>query len=165
MATLTPITLAGGIKSSTRNETFTPQVSVSPAHAAFTALCEALAEASAAEEFRADAASFDLAYAQHDAEVAMEAVIDAARAAGETPVIINSDRVMVYAARFVICALSLEDGGDRENILHFMATNQTLFGNGGKGPIAGRVNALVDIAFMRLLRLNDLLYPSSIPST
>ena len=95
----------------------------------------------------------------------MEAVIDTARAAGEAPVIINSDRVMVYAVRFVSCALSLEDGGDRENTLHLMATHQTLVGNGDRGPIAGRVNALVDLAFMRLLQLNDLLFPSSIPST
>lgn len=163
MAIVTPITLSGGIKSTPRHDTkvITPSAPISPAHAAFEALTDALAEAIAAEEFRADPASWDPAYAEHDAEVAVEAVINAAREAGEATVIIKSDRMMVYAARFVSCAMSLEDGGDRENILHFMNTNQSLFGHSGGGLIARQANGLVGLAFERLLRLNGLLYSSN----
>lgn len=162
MASYTSISLADGIKSPWCP--YQPAVKAhskpSPAHAAFMDLSEALAEANVCEEFRASEASWDPAYAalDADAEAAIEAVIRTAKNAGSAPIVLASDRKLVYAARLIACAMSLEDDGDRDHILHFMTESQSLWSRVGDGPIARQTENLIELAFRRLLRLNDLMY-------
>lgn len=159
MAAITPITLAGGIKAQRSEPARTrPACTASPAFTAFNALSNALAEARAAEELRASPAVWDLALGDLDvaAEDAMNDAIEAARIAGDAPIVLASDRRLVFAARFFYCALGMEHAPDRDNVLHFIYSNSRLWGADGGGPTARRAEALMKLAVERLLALMDL---------
>lgn len=154
------ITLAGGIKAPQRllaSRTTAP-AAFSPAHSAFLALNEALAEAVDAESLRASRAAWDMAYVDPEvrAETALNDLVGAARRAGDAPIVIASDRRLVFAARFISAALDVVAGADRENILHFMAANQPLLGTVAPGLVARRIDALIEQAFGRLDQLSAL---------
>lgn len=160
MTTHSSITLAGGIKAplcrfSSRS---TAPAAFSPAHEAFAALNEALAEAVEAESLCASSAAWDMAYVDPDvsAETALNELVGAARRAGDAPVVIASDRRLVFAARFIAAALDVVAGADRENILHFMSANQPLLGSTAPGLVARRIDALIEQAFTRLDQLSAL---------
>jgi len=151
-----PITLAGGTKALAAPLSAPSAVTpISPAFAAFTRLADALADACAAEELRTDDAAWDVAMADPDA--AAEAAMAAARAAGDAQIFLASDRPLVFAARFVSCALGVEHGADREHILHFIDSSRTLWGPAPAGTTARRAEALVERAVERLMRLTDLM--------
>ncbi len=159
MAVTTPITLAGGIKASHYEPApLHPTCAASPASTAFTALSNVLAEARATEELRASPAVWDLALHDLDAaaEDAMNAAIEAARIAGDAPIVLASDRRLVFAARFIHCALGMEHAPDRDNLLHFIGSNSRLWGADSSGPTARRAEALMELAVERLLALMDL---------
>lgn len=160
MANQSTITLAGGIKAP-RHQNIEPKVqAVSPAFAAFEELSEALAEACAAEEFRLDPASWDIAYSNPDiaAEDAVNVALEAARAAGNAPVVLASDRTLIFVARFIHCAIGIENGPDRINMLHLLEDSQPLWRHAQPGMIAQRGNSLVTRTIERLSHLMDLLY-------
>lgn len=159
MAAYSTITLAGGIKAPVRRPSLstTAAAPLSPAHAAFARLNEALADAADAEDLRSGPAAWDVAYVDPDtsADAALYAVLNAARAAGNAPIVIASDRRLAFAARFITSALSIADGADRTNILHFMSLNQPLLGASSPGLTARRIDALIERALGRLLRLTE----------
>lgn len=158
MAKVTNITLAGGIKAS-REPSVVAASTGSAAFEAFTLLSETLAEALAAEELRADPAAWDSAIddLDADAENAINDAITAARAAGDAPVALASDRRLVFAARFIHCALGIENAPDRVNVLHFFGTNSGLWTAEASGLTARRVDALMSITVKRLLALMNLM--------
>ncbi|MDF2143267.1 hypothetical protein [Paenirhodobacter sp. CAU 1674] len=161
------ITLAGGIKAPRRrfsSGTAAPGA-FSPAHAAFIALIEALADAVEAEGLRVSGAAWDMAYGAPEvrAQIALNDVVGAARQAGDAPVVIASDRRLVFAARFIAAALDVVAGADRENILHFMSANQPLWCNAAPGLVARRVDALIEQAFRRLDQLSALQRDAGLP--
>lgn len=158
MAMTTLITLAGGIKASRVSFQVSPPA-CSAAFAAFTMLSEALAEAKAAEELRADPASWDVAMNDLDvaAEDAINDALKAARVAGDAPVALASDRRLIFTARFIYCALGIENAPDRMNVLHFFGTNYGSWAAEPGGLTARRVDALMEVTVARLLALMDLL--------
>jgi len=160
MTATSTITLAGGFKAG-HPQFAAPAAAgpISPAFAAFTLLTDALAEACAAAELRADDAAWDVALADPDAaaEDALNEAVAAARAAGDAQIFLASDRTLVFAARFVSCALGVEHGADREHILHFIDSSRTLWGPAPTGTTARRAEALVERAIERLMRLTELM--------
>jgi hypothetical protein len=88
------ITLAGGIKAPRRRFSSGEAApgAFSPAHAAFIALIEALADAVEAEGLRVSGAAWDMAYVAPEvrAQIALNDVVGAARQAGDAPVVIAS---------------------------------------------------------------------------
>jgi hypothetical protein len=167
MAKYSTITLAGGIKAP-RNQLAAPPPSqaVSPAFTDFERLAVALAEACAAEEFRLDPASWDIAYSTPDAaaEDAVNLALEAARAAGNAPVVIASDRTLIFVARFIHCAIGVENEPDRINILHLLEDSQHLWRRVQPGMIAQRGEDLITRAVERLAHLMDLLYGPDVDS-
>lgn len=158
------ITLAGGFKAPGPRLATPPAVTInSPAFAAFTLLTDALAEACAAAELRADDAAWDVALADPDAaaEDAMNIAMTAARAAGDAQILLASDRQLVFAARFISCALGIEHCPDREHVLHFIDSSRALFGAASGRVTARRAEALVERATLRLMRLCDLMAEDS----
>jgi hypothetical protein len=133
---------------------------VSSAFTAFELLAEALAAACSAEEFRRDPASWDVAYSNPDAaaEDAVNVALEFARAAGNAPVVLSSDRPLVFVARFIHCAIGIEGEPDRINILHLIEDSEHLWRRSSAGPIARRGDDLINLAVTRLSRLMDLLY-------
>lgn len=161
MANYSTITLAGGIKAPRHRFTEPrPALATSPAFAAFEKLNDALADACAAEEFRMDPASWDMAHCDPDAasEDAVNTALDLARAAGNTPVVLAPDRMLIFVARFIHCTLGLESEPDRINMLHLLENSQTLWHRSPNGLIARRADELAGRAIERLVRLTDLLY-------
>ena len=161
MAKTPIITLAGGIKAPPhRLAEPHPVQAVSTAFAAFETLANALAEACAAEEFLNDPSSWDIAYPNPDvaAEDAVNVALEAARAAGNAPVVLVSDRVLVFIARFIHCAMGVENGPDRVNMLHLLEDSQRLWFRSSTGHIARHGDDLIACAVERLLNLTDLLY-------
>ncbi|RWR24722.1 hypothetical protein D2T29_22645 [Sinirhodobacter populi] len=160
MANQSTITLADGINAP-RGPVAEPKVqAVSPAFEAFETLSEALAEACSAEEFRLDPASWDIAYSNPDvaAEDAVNVALEAARAAGNAPIALASDRTLIFVARFVHCAIGVENGPDRINVLHLLEDSQPLWRGTQPGVIAQRGNMLITRSIERLSHLMDLLY-------
>ena len=164
MADYSTITLAGGIKAP-RHHIADPRPvqAVSPAFTAFEQLTEALSDACAAEEFRLAPASWDNAYSNPDvaAEDAVNMALEAARAAGNAPIVLASDRTLNFVARFIHCAIGIENGPDRVNILHLIEDSQHLWNRNSAGLIARRGDDLVTRAIERLSYLMDLLYSST----
>lgn len=160
MATKIPITLADGIKAPRIQYTVPrPACAVSPAFTAVEALSVALAEACAAEELRESPAAWDLALFDLDvaAEDAVNCARDAARLAGDAPVVLATDRRLVFAARFIHCTLGVENAPDRDNLLYFIGMNRGLWGGDSGGLTARRAEALMDLTVGRLLRLIELM--------
>lgn len=161
MADYSTITLAGGIKAPRqRFAEPRPALATSPAFAAFEKLNDALADACAAEEFRMDPASWDLAHCDPDAasEDAVNLALELARAAGNASIVLAPDRMLVFVARFIHCAIGMESEPDRINMLHLLESSQTLWNRSATGLIARRADELVSRAIERLVRLTDLLY-------
>jgi hypothetical protein len=168
MATQTRITLAGGIKATAwprRQQTSTHAGAISPAHGAFVELARVLLDATEAEEFRASSMSWDPAFCDPDvaANLAFDAVLHAARAAGDAPIVIGSDRKLVYAARYIARSLTIEGAEARGEALHFLAETLSLWGRAADGLTARRIDALLDQTCERLLHLNALLSPEMMP--
>lgn len=69
-----------------------------------------------------------------------------------------TDRTLIFVARFIHCAIGIENGPDRINILHLIADSQHLWSRGSSGLIARRGNDLITRAIGRLSQLMDLLY-------
>lgn len=164
MADYSSITLAGGIKALHHRITDpSPVQAVSPAFRAFEQLTEALSDACAAEEFRLAPASWDNAYSCPNvaAEDAVNMALEAARATGNAPVMLASDRTLIFVARFIHCAIGIENGPDRDNILHLIEDSQHLWNRNSAGLIARRGDELVTRAIERLSSLMDLLYGST----
>ncbi|MBC7147609.1 MAG: hypothetical protein H5U24_19790 [Thioclava marina] len=152
MTDFSRITLAGGIKAAAPAFRHSPSVSPqpSPAHAAFAKMNEALANALDTTLFNANSASWDPAYVASDEDAAFGALLETARAAGDTRIVLASDRRLVFAARFISATLRLIDEGIRLDMLHFMSVNQPLLSPAEPGPTAQRADRLIAQTYDRL---------------
>lgn len=130
---------------------------LSVAQAAFVALADELAQASEAEMRLLDATPQDSGHALYIAEATLEAVMRAARQAGEALIVAGEDRATVQAARVIQCAMSIENNDDREFLIFSMAEART-YGGDHSGSVEKWIDDLITSAFERLARLHDLLY-------
>lgn len=153
------ITLAVNCKANGRLQNCALLPRLTLAETAFLSLSDALSEAESSQAFLASDASYDPAYSDPQATAAadMAAAVIAARAAGEAPVVLASDRLLVFAARFIACALMLENAMDRRAVLHFMSTANALWSAPNVTPSMRRARGLVTRAMTTMMRLDELL--------